>query len=166
MNQQNDYSSRLSAHEQEHIARMTGSPLISMARKSENQAGLVGAIRAREQERKNMRDGVSGQMVQHAIAQRQQQAQAQAQAQAQMQAQQAAQVAYGYPQQHQGYQDGRGPLVSAAPWPSQNQPGQNAQWSAQYAQGQSSDNFPQHNSPQYYNPSFMGYYGQQNGYQG
>lgn len=152
MNQQNDYSSRLSAHEQEHIAKMTGSPLISMARKSENQAGLIGAIHAREQERKNMRDGVSGQMVQHAIAQRQQQAQAQAQ--------QAAQVAYGYPQQHQGYQDGRGT------WTPQNQPGQNAQWSAQYAQGQSGDNFPQQNSSQHYNPSYMGYYGQQNGYQG
>jgi len=164
MNQQRDYTSRLSAHEQAHIARITGSPLISVPRKSEKQAGLVGAIHAREQERKNMRDGVSGQMVQHAIAQRQQQVQAQAQAQ--MQAQQAAQVAYGYPQQHQGYQDGRGPLVSAAPWTSQNQPGQNAQWSAQYAQGQSGDNFPQQNSSQYYNPSYMGYYGRQNGYQG
>jgi CCR4-NOT transcriptional complex subunit CAF120 len=164
MNQQNDYSSRLSAHEQEHIAKMTGSPLISVPRKSENPAGLVGAIHAREQERKNMRDGVSGHMVQHAIAQRQQQAQAQAQAQ--MQAQQAAQAAYGYPQQHQGYQDGRGLLISAAAWPPQNQPGQNAQRPTQYAQGQSSDNFPQQNSSQYYNPSYMGYYGQQNGYQG
>jgi CCR4-NOT transcriptional complex subunit CAF120 len=166
MNQQTDYSSRLSAHEQEHIAKMTRSPLISVARKSENQAGLIGAIHAREQERKNMRDGVSGQMVQHAIAQRQQQAQAQAQAQAQMQAQQAAQVAYGYPQQHQGYQDGHGPSIPAATWTPQNQPGQNAQWSAQYAQGQSSDNFPQQNSSQNYNPSYMGYYNQQNGYQG
>ena len=164
MNQQKDYSSRLSAQEQEHIAKMTGSPLISMPRKSENQAGLVGAIQAREQERRNMRDGVSGQMVQHAIAQRQQQAQAQAQAQ--MQAQQAAQVAYGYPQPHQGYQDGRGPLISAATWTPQNQPGQNAQWSAQYAQGQSGDHFPQQNSSQYYNPSNMSYHGQQNGYQG
>jgi CCR4-NOT transcriptional complex subunit CAF120 len=161
MNQPKDYSSRLSAHEQEHIAKMTGSPLISMPRKSENQAGLVGAIHAREQERKNMRDGVSGQMVQHAIAQRQQQAQAQVQAQ--IQAQQAAQVAYGYPQQHQGYQDGHGPLISAATWKPQNQPGQNAQWSVQ---GQSGDNFPQQNSSQYYNPSYMGYHGQQNGYQG
>ena len=34
--------------------------------------GLVGAIDARERERKEFKDGVSNQMVQHAIAQRQQ----------------------------------------------------------------------------------------------
>ena len=157
---QPDYSSRLSAHEQEHIARMTGSPLISVPRKTENQAGLIGAIHAREQERKNMRDGVSGQLVQHAIAQRQQHAQTQAQAQ--LQAQQAAQAAYGYQQAHPGYQDGRSQLLSAASWSQQQQPVQYGQ----YAQGQAGTNFLQQNPPQQHNPTYMGYYGQQNGYQG
>jgi CCR4-NOT transcriptional complex subunit CAF120 len=164
MNQQQDYSSRLSAHEQEHIARMTGSPLITMPRKSGNQAGLIGAIHAREQERKNMREGVSGQMVQHAIAQRQQQVQAQAQAQ--NQAQHAAQAAYGYSSQHQGYQDGRSQLISAATWSPQQQLGQNTQWTDHYAQGQTGHNLPQYASSQQANPSYMGYYSPQNGYQG
>ena len=158
---QQDYRSRLSAHEQEHVAKMTGSPLISVPRKSENQAGLIGAIHAREQEKKNMRDGVSGQMVQHAIAQRQQQAQAQAQAQ--LQAQQAAQAAYRHPQQHQGYQDGRSQLVSAATWTPQQQPDQ---WAGQYAQGQTGTNIPHHSPPQQYNSTHTGYHGQQNGYYG
>lgn len=139
---------------------MTGSPLISVPRKTENQAGLIGAIHAREQERKNMREGVSGQLVQHAIAQRQQHAQTQVQAQ--LQAQQAAQAAYGYQQAHPGYQDGRSQLLSAASWSQQQQPVQHSQ----YAQGQASTNFLQQNSPQQHNPAYMGYYGQQNGYQG
>jgi CCR4-NOT transcriptional complex subunit CAF120 len=164
MNPQQDYSSRLSAHEQEHIAKMTGSPLITVPRKSENQVGLIGAIHAREQERKNMREGVSGQMVQHAIAQRQQQAQSQGQGP--IQAQQAAQAAYGYSQQQQGYQDSRGQLISAATSSPQNSLGQNAQWTGQYAQVQTGHNFPQQNPSQQYNPSYVGYYGQQNGYQG
>ena len=167
MSQQQDYSSRLSAHEQEHIARMTGSPLISVPRKSENQAGLIGAIHAREQERKNMRDGVSGQMVQHAITQRQQQAhaQTQVQAQAQVQAQQAAQAAYGYPQQHQGYQEGRSQLISAATRSPQQQPGQYSQWTGHHTQGQPGNSLPQQSPSQQYNPAYMGYYGQQNGLQ-
>jgi CCR4-NOT transcriptional complex subunit CAF120 len=164
MSPQQDYSSRLSAHEQEHIAKMTGSPLITVPRKSENQIGLIGAIHAREQERKNMREGVSGQMVQHAIAQRQQQAQAQAQGQ--IQAQQAAQAAYGYSQQQLGYQDGRGQLISAATWSPQHSLSQNAQLTGHYAQAQTGHNLPQQNPSQQYNPSYMGYYGQQNGYQG
>jgi CCR4-NOT transcriptional complex subunit CAF120 len=162
MAQQQDYSSRLSAHEQEHIAKMTGSPLITMPRERANQAGLIGAIYAREQERKNMREGVSGQMVQHVIAQRQQQAQAQAQ----IQAQQAAQAAYRPPQQYQGYQDSRGQPTSSATWSSQQQLGQNVQWTSHYASGQTGANFPQSNSSQQYNPSYMGYYGHQNGYHG
>jgi len=105
-----------------------------------------------------MRDGVSGQMVQHAIAQRQQQAQ--------QQAQQAAQAAYGYPQQAQAYQDGRGPLISATTWSPQQQPAQHSQLAGQYAHGQGGNNFPQQNPPQQYNPTYMGYYGQQGGYQG
>ena len=76
-----DYSQHLSAREQEHVARVTGSPLINMAGSNKNQVpqgtGLVGAIEAREREKKEIKQGLSGQMVQQAIAQRQQHAQAQ-----------------------------------------------------------------------------------------
>ncbi|MCJ1414359.1 hypothetical protein MMC32_000685 [Xylographa parallela] len=81
MNASPDYSARLSAREQEHVARVTGSPLINVAGNNSRigppSGGLVGAIEAREQEKKAMKQGVSGQMVQQAIAQRQQHAQAQ-----------------------------------------------------------------------------------------
>lgn len=101
-----DYSGRLSAQEQEHVARMTGSPFFNL---SSNQpatqpgaSGLVGAIEAREREKKAMKDGLSGQMVQQAIYQRQQQAQ------------QAAQAAYGPYQQPTTSQYG-GPALGG-PW--------------------------------------------------
>ena len=75
-NLQGDLTANLSAKEQEHVARVTG-PLISMAGKSGKQtpqsSGLIGAIEAREQEKKDIRQGMSNQAVQHAIAQRQQQ---------------------------------------------------------------------------------------------
>lgn len=66
---------QLSAREQEHVARITGTPLVSMA--SSNSApppggGLVGAIEAREREKQQMKQGYSGQAVQQAINQRQQ----------------------------------------------------------------------------------------------
>ncbi|KAL4913919.1 hypothetical protein BDW62DRAFT_155557 [Aspergillus aurantiobrunneus] len=73
----NDVSSHLSAREQEHVARMTGSSFFNLSgdtRKTPppvNPMGLVGAIDAREQEKKMMKEGMSNQMVQHAIAQRQ-----------------------------------------------------------------------------------------------
>lgn len=71
-----DQPANLSAREQEHVARVTGSPLINMAGKGGKQApqggGLVGAIEAREQEKKDIKQGMSNQAVQHAIAQRQQ----------------------------------------------------------------------------------------------
>ncbi|KAL8950544.1 MAG: hypothetical protein Q9222_003433 [Ikaeria aurantiellina] len=76
-----DVSAHLSAREQEHVARVTGSPLINMAGNSPRQGapggGLVGAIEAREKEKQEIRQGVSSHMVQHAIAQRQQHNQAQ-----------------------------------------------------------------------------------------
>lgn len=78
MNAPQDYSQHLSAREQEHVARVTGSPLINVAgshTRSSSQGGLVGAIEAREQEKKAIKAGLGGQMVQQAIAQRQQQAQ-------------------------------------------------------------------------------------------
>ena len=80
LNNADDYAAHLSAREQEHVARVTGSPLVNVAGKA-NQApapgsGLVGAIEAREKEKKEMKQGMSGQMVQQAIAQRQQHGQA------------------------------------------------------------------------------------------
>ncbi|KAH7170846.1 PH domain-containing protein [Dactylonectria macrodidyma] len=70
-----ELSSSLSAREQEQVAKMTGTPLISMAGNQRQQgqgSGLVGAIEAREMEKQYMKQGVSSQ-VQQAINQRQQQ---------------------------------------------------------------------------------------------
>ncbi|OAA56570.1 PH domain-containing protein [Niveomyces insectorum RCEF 264] len=105
-----DVSSHLSAREQEHLARMTGTSLINMAANPRNQQssggpGLVGAIAAREWERQQMKEGVSSQAVQHAINQRQQiQLQQQQQAQLQAQQQQAQQQYYLQQQQQQQQQ--------------------------------------------------------------
>ncbi|KAI1100221.1 hypothetical protein F4804DRAFT_348711 [Jackrogersella minutella] len=66
----------LSAREQEHVARVTGSPLINMAGNKNSpptSGGLVGAIEAREREKQQMKQGWSSQAAQHAINQRQQQ---------------------------------------------------------------------------------------------
>ncbi|RMZ92364.1 hypothetical protein DV736_g398, partial [Chaetothyriales sp. CBS 134916] len=60
-----DYSSSLSAREQEHIARITGGPLLTLNDRSkapDRSVGLVGAIEAREQEKKIIKEGVSGPM--------------------------------------------------------------------------------------------------------
>ncbi|KAL3481219.1 hypothetical protein BJX99DRAFT_181098 [Aspergillus californicus] len=73
----NDISSHLSAREQEHVARMTGSSFFNLSSDKQNAPapvnpmGLVGAIDARQQEKKLIKEGMSNQMVQHAIAQRQ-----------------------------------------------------------------------------------------------
>jgi CCR4-NOT transcriptional complex subunit CAF120 len=94
-----DYGASLSAREQEHVARMTGGPLLNLPERSRTPdpaVGLIGAIEAREQEKRYIKEGVSGHMVQAAIAQRQHHAQAQ-QAQAQQEAQRA------YAQQYAGY---------------------------------------------------------------
>ncbi|RDL36706.1 uncharacterized protein BP5553_06058 [Venustampulla echinocandica] len=70
-----DITSKLSAREQEHVARLTGQPLISMAQNSNRSGGgLVGAIEAREHEKQQVKQGINSQAVQHAITQRQQQA--------------------------------------------------------------------------------------------
>ncbi|KAE8147629.1 hypothetical protein BDV25DRAFT_159954 [Aspergillus avenaceus] len=74
-----DVSNHLSAREQEHVARMTGSSFFNLSSENKKQQdpvnpmGLVGAIDAREREKKSIMEGMSNQMVQHAIAQRQQQ---------------------------------------------------------------------------------------------
>ncbi|KAI0402035.1 hypothetical protein F4802DRAFT_608937 [Xylaria palmicola] len=74
--QQSQGESHLSAREQEHVSRVTGSPLISMAaNKSGPQAGggLVGAIEVREREREQMKQGWTSQAAQSAIQRQQQQ---------------------------------------------------------------------------------------------
>ena len=80
LNSPDDYAAHLSAREQEHVARMTGSPLVNMTGKASPKpapgSGLIGAIEAREKEKKEMKQGMGGQMVQQAIAQRQQHGQA------------------------------------------------------------------------------------------
>ncbi|KAI0206255.1 hypothetical protein F4808DRAFT_112193 [Astrocystis sublimbata] len=68
--------SHLSAREQEHVSRMTGSPLINMAgNKNAAQAGggLVGAIEVREREREQMKHGWASQAAHSAIQRQQQQ---------------------------------------------------------------------------------------------
>ena len=143
---QQDYGSHLSAREQMHVAQMTGSPLINMPRKIEPSAapiGLVGAIQAREQERKMIREGVSGHMVQHAIAMRSQQAQSQAQEQ--MQAQQAAYLAYGYSQQAPTAYNRRSVSYPANMTMSQQQIDENSQWAAPQSRAYAGSMYPQQN---------------------
>lgn len=76
MSSSGDFTAQLSAREQELVARVTGSPLIHVAtsanRQTQQSAGLIGTIEARERERRDIKEGLSGQSVQHAIAQRQQ----------------------------------------------------------------------------------------------
>ena len=71
-----DIASSLSAREQEHIARLTGRPLVQVAQNNHQPtgSGLVGAIETRERDRQQMRAGINSQTVQQAIYQRQQQA--------------------------------------------------------------------------------------------
>lgn len=72
-----DYSSHLSAREQEHVSRVTGSPLVAVTggrgQTMPTNGGLVGAIDAREREKQQMKQGISSSLAQNAINQRQQQ---------------------------------------------------------------------------------------------
>jgi CCR4-NOT transcriptional complex subunit CAF120 len=71
-----DYSTNLSAKEQEHLSRVTGAPLVNLpAGTRAPTGGLVGAIDAREREKQNMKQGINSQAVQNAVIQRQQEAQ-------------------------------------------------------------------------------------------
>ncbi len=135
--QQQDYSSHLSAREQEHVARMTNSPLLNVndGRQQRVQpSGLVGAIEAREQEKRQARQDISGQMVQHAIAQRQQQYQAHQQAQQQAQAlsyqqqEYQAQVAAGFFGQPQPQSQSRSSPTSPGGWGMQPSQSPQQQW--------------------------------------
>lgn len=70
-----DYSAKLSAREQEHVARLTGGPLVHVTPKGHQRSpstGLLGAIETREREKRDMKYGLSSQTVEHAILQRQQ----------------------------------------------------------------------------------------------
>ncbi|KAK3394598.1 hypothetical protein B0H63DRAFT_517710 [Podospora didyma] len=125
-----EVSSYLSAREQEHVARVTGSPLIALAGNrgvGQPQAGLVGAIEHRERERAQMKQGIGGQAVAQAIDQRQreqnQQAQRAAQAAyAQQQAQFTSQQGYAGPQSPVGMNmmGGGAPSVYAPTMPAMN----------------------------------------------
>lgn len=164
---QGDYSAKLSAREQEHVARMTGTPLVSVPARSRTpdpSVGLIGAIEAREQEKRNMRDGVSGQMVQAAIVQRQQHERQQSYG-APSQAQYAVQMAYGsyqgQQQQYYGgpqvqpqqqYYSGQAPQQQA-PWPP-NQFAQEGQGQQQYY-GQQAQ---QQAQPPHHQQRYLGYY--------
>ena len=141
-NFQGDYTANLSAREQEHVARATGSPLINVAANPKRQApqpsGLIGAIEAREQEKKDIRQGYSNTAVQHAIAQRQQHSQA-------------------HPSRQQSYN---------TPTPQMNIPGQWPQTPTQYAStpGQFSQTPGQFSQTPNYAQSQYGY-GMQQQYQ-
>jgi CCR4-NOT transcriptional complex subunit CAF120 len=74
--QQGQGESSLSAREQEHVARVTGSPLINLAGNKNTQpagGGLVGAIHARERDKEHMKQGWASQAAQTAIQRQQQQ---------------------------------------------------------------------------------------------
>ena len=174
----NDYSSSLSAREREHVAKMTGGPLLNMQERSRTpdpSVGLIGAIEAREQEKRNIREGVSGHMVQAAIAQRQHHAQAQ-----QVQAQQAAERAYA--QQYSGHgQQYQQPQQQFTSWgmpiqqqqqpqyqqrygdqPQYHQTQQQQQWQGQYGSqqygSQSQPNLQQPQQQQYDQRKYGGFY--------
>ncbi|KAK4993334.1 hypothetical protein LTR50_000558 [Elasticomyces elasticus] len=109
---QSSQPSHLSAREQMHVARVTGSPLINLSgikeqqkQQNANAPGLVGALAAREREKEAIKEGIRGGMVQQAIAARQQRvAHAEAEAQLQLQAQAHAQYQAYQLQQPQAYQ--------------------------------------------------------------
>ena len=161
VNSPGDYSAHLSAREQEHVARATGSPLIKMASNPnktnvQQGSGLVGAIQAREQEKRNMKEGVSGQMVQNAIAQRQQ---------LEQRSHQARQASYSTPTPQYAMPGGYPPSpvhqyppspAANAPsqpygWPMQQQPFHQPQQQQQYMQYQQY----QQPQPQYQQPPQM-----------
>lgn len=82
-----DLTNNLSAREQEHVARVTGNPLVEVTGNRtapQQQPGLVGAIEAREREKAQMKQGLSGQAVAQAIDQRQREQQGFAQRAAQV----------------------------------------------------------------------------------
>ncbi|KAF2459816.1 hypothetical protein BDY21DRAFT_361719 [Lineolata rhizophorae] len=189
-----DYSKRLSAREQEYVARATGQPFLNMARPEESArppsaSGLVGAIEAREKEKQDFKDAhSSSRVVQEAIRQRQQQAYAQAQANSMAQSLQYMGLDSSQQQQQQFMmqQQAQGPMQQPYGQPAFNQsqqgfypqhgfPGANAQgWGGQGSPmgGMSYGGFPQQQQQpqqaprQAYGASFFAQHPEQNQGQG
>jgi len=70
-----DFTSRLTAHEQTYIARATGTPLLGAAPVTRKQpaiqsTGLLATMEAREREKREIKEGRSNYVVQQAIQQR------------------------------------------------------------------------------------------------
>lgn len=154
-----DYSANLSAREQEHVARMTGGPLLNLGERNRTpdpSVGLIGAIEAREQEKRHIREGVSGHMVQAAIAQRHQHAQAQ------VQAQQAAERAYA---QQYGYAPQYQQAQQQQQYTSWGQPIQQSPPQQQYYQQQQQQWQNQHGAPRQQQFQQQQYQQQQQGQQ-
>ncbi|KXT18669.1 hypothetical protein AC579_2669 [Pseudocercospora musae] len=114
----NPNSLTLSAREQMHIARATGTPLLDLTvdprdknriKVDDNNPGLVGALAAREREQAALKQGIRSGMLRQAILARQQEQirleqEAQMRAQMQMQQQQAMQAAQAAQYQQMAYQ--------------------------------------------------------------
>ena len=111
-----EVSSHLSAREQEHVARITGSPLIAMAGNKgpgPSKGSLLDTLQAREREKMQMRQGYGGNTVAQAIDQRQREQS--------QQAQRAAQMAYA---QHQAqFAPQPGAMMGNSPPPMMHGPG-------------------------------------------
>lgn len=151
MNASGDYTAHLSAREQEHVARATGSPLINMGGNTNKHTpppsgGLIGAIEAREKERKDIKEGLSGQMVQHAIAQQKQHHQQQRQTSYGSPAQQ-----YATPQPQYAMPGGFPP--SPTQYTSYPIGQQQYAWNSPQQQQQPYQQYPQHSQPQWTPPS-------------
>ena len=162
MNIPSDYTAHLSAREQEHVARVTNSPLINMAGNTNKNlpqgGGLIGAIEAREKEKREIKQGLSGQMVQHAIQQRQQHSQAQQSQQQRQPSQQTFSTPtpqFSMPGQFP-QSPGQYPTSGAA------QQQQQYSWSTPPQQQQYA-NYPQMQSQQWTPPAAQQYWGQQQG---
>lgn len=158
MNNSSDYTAHLSAREQEHVARVTNSPLINMAGNTNKNlpqgGGLVGAIEAREKEKREIKQGLSGQMVQQAIHQRQQHSQGQQQRQPSQQSFSTPTPQFSMPGQFPS-----SPGQPPTPGVAQQQYGWGTpQQQQQYASYQQ---YPQMQSQQWTPPAIQQYWGQQ-----
>ncbi|KAL8808671.1 MAG: hypothetical protein Q9200_004144 [Gallowayella weberi] len=161
-----DVSAHLSAREQEHVARVTKSPLINMAGNPPRAGqgppggGLVGAIEAREKEKQEIKQGVSSHMVQHAIAQRQHHNQVQQQRQQSfVQPSPQLQMPGAFPQTPQYQMPGQFPQT---PMQYSTTPGQGQQqygWGQPQAQYGQHQQYPQQRPQQWASPAQQLYWG-------
>ena len=163
MSSPSDYAAHLSAREQEHVARVTNSPLINMAgntnRNLPQGGGLVGAIEAREKEKREIKQGLSGQMVQQAIHQRQQHSQGQQQRQPSQQSLSMPTPQFSMPGQFP-QSPGQYPTAGVA---QQQQYGWGTPQQQQQQQYALHQQYPQMQSQQWTPPATQQYWGQQQG---